>query len=376
MASTNPDKDDEEVDVAGVPILARAHFYNSKIYQNFVNYRVSRALQSASRASTDEARINVLKPWSETPGLPGGLAQAVKHGIGLFDPEVKLVERIAFMASEGLGKMAIDWDSLGAMGMAAMCFDDAPILSGASFDKFMEFAIAINEREELSGNVKNPVISAAVSLCAGLGSHTRILSHALHHRLNIELPANSEVPDANLIDSIPKNDLRAIALKVKDFFGKAPATPDWAKELSSAWKAESHRRQEEREAKAAAAEAEVATATAAEAETATVAEAATATAAEGAATGAEGAATEAPEAASGAPRGTPPAGAPAVVWVVGQIVKVKFGSGSNVKAKIAGVLASQCRVEFIEGGGAGHLQEGHQGQLDARAGGGNPPLGG
>ena len=114
--------------------------------------------------------------------------------------------------------------------------------------------------------------------------------------------------------------------------------------MLSAWKAESQRRQEEREAKAAAAEAEAA---------APEAGAATATAAEGAATGAEGAATEAPEAATGAPHGAPPAGAPAVVWVVGQIVKVKFGSGSNMmngkKAKITGVLASHCHVEFIEG---------------------------
>ena len=60
----------------------------------------------------------------------------------------------------------------------------------------------------------------------------------------------------------------------------------------------------------------------------------------------------------GAPAPEPPAveaatGADSVIFTIGQIVTVKFGTGNNPfnnkKAKVTGVLAHHCWLEFVEG---------------------------
>ena len=341
---------EDVVDTDGVSVLACAHFYNSKIYLSFVNHVASQAVKGAQEAATGAQRMEFLNPWVDAQGLDPGLATAIKDAVGLFDESKALPERIAFLGSNDLGKMAIHWDPNGVMGVAGLLFQEAPNLTGISFEMFKQAADAINEGETHE-HIKNPVIQSATSLCADIGGFDlpRIMHHALHLRLQIQLPEDFQVPDAVLIGDIPKDDLKRVASSLKTFFAKATSTPPWAKVVADTWSTEAQSRKDAAAAAAAAKAAEVAAAAA------PAVAAVPAIDVESVATGAV-TATGVGETAD-----APPEPAAEVVWVIGKLRTVKFGTGNNPynnkKARVTGVLQKHCHVMFMEGPGQGESKK-------------------
>jgi hypothetical protein len=337
LALTNPDADNEPVNVEGVSVLARAHFYNTKVYNSFICHRVQHSLKSARNAPDGQRRLDILSAWDGAQGLPTHLSNGIKQAMQMFDPKIKLSERIAFVLHGKLEKMAMDWDATGPMGTAALMCGEAPQMRNTTYEVFKEAAHAIYEADHLE-SMQNPLMSSAVALVGALAeNHDALVAHCVGVRLGLPVDAALQEPKPEYFENIPKSDLKGVAVKVKDFFHKAADPPAWVAQLAAAWQAEAHARQGAKQAKAIEAEAAAAAAT-------TEAPPAALAAAAGDAT--------APPAAAAAATGAEP-----VIWTIGQIVTVKFGSGNNPmngkNAKITGVLASHCWVEFLEGSAQG-----------------------
>ena len=163
-------------------------------------------------AATGAQRMDFLNPWTDCRDLDASLATTVKYAMGLFDEGKALPERIAFLGSNSLAKMAMHWDPKGVMGVAGLLFQEAPNLTGISHEVFLTAAGAINEAT-LHEHIKNLVVRSAISLCYELGglNFRRMLLHALRYRLHFMWPESWGVPDARLITSLSQADLETAA---------------------------------------------------------------------------------------------------------------------------------------------------------------------
>ena len=341
LACTNPDDDKQPVDVEGVSVLSRAHFYNSKVYNSFICHRVEHSFKSARNAANGQMRLDILGAWAGAQGLPTHLSDGIKQAMQMFDPKVKFSERIAFVLQENLEKMVMDWDATGPMGAAALMCGEAPNLRNITYAVFKEAAHALCEAELLE-KMQNPLMNNAVSLVGALAeNHASLVAHCVSARLGLAVDPTIEVPNPALFDAIAKSELKAVAAKVSGFFHKAVDAPEWVAQLAAAWQAEAQIRLEAKQAKTAESEAAAARAAATAA--------------------AQPPPAALPVAAGDAPAPPAATGAEPVIWTIGQTVTVKFGSGNNAmngqKAKITGVLQAHCWVEFLEGPSQGVMKK-------------------
>ena len=341
LANTKPDQA-VAVDVEGASVLSRAQFYNSAIYRSYVMHMVNGALKLAQQATNDNDRMAAVSPWAQAKGIPDALAKTIDQAMHMFSPDIELADRISFMVSEKLCKMARHWDATGPMGVAAQLHEDAPDLAKAKlpYGLFCKVAKAIRQAE-LAEQITNPLIMSAVILIGDLAEQERIVAHCLEVRLGVLAPESVDAPDAELIQSIATDDLGSVAQKVKSFFARVSDLPPWVTGLQEEAKKQKGIRDEAKAAKAAEAAATHAAAAAA----------ATAAAPEAPATEELAAATGAAAAAAAA----------ATVFTIGSEVIVSFGKGDNdlnqKKAKVTGVLTGHCWVELIEGPAKGKLKK-------------------
>ena len=334
LAKSDPSECHAPVVVDGTSMLCRAHFFNTPCYKSFIIHRVKNSLKAAQAAESDLSRVEMLSVWKDAQGLPKGMEDAVKNALQMFDATaVSLADRIAFMMKQGIGRMAIDWDPRGPIGLAGTLCTEAPNLCTPSLATFVTVCKAI-AHGDLFESVQNPIMSHAVALVVDLvDKYDGLVAHALHSRIGVALPSEAPpaIPDREMIENIPKNELKNVAARIKDFFKGFEGPPVWVALVAELWQADVQARSAARAAaKAAEAVVEIA---------------------DEAATGALGSGDGAPALElSVVPAAT---GAAIVIFTIGEIVTVKFGSGNNAfnnkKAKVTGVLSHHCWVEFLEG---------------------------
>ena len=132
LANTPQDSVDGP-DVTNVSTLVRTRFFNTTLYESFVQHRVGAALDAAQKSSnTNQQRLDLLRPWQNAAGLTTSTNDTIDTALQLWDNSTSLDKRIIYMRSDSNGlrsKMAMHWDPAGQLGASAKIFQDTPDLS-------------------------------------------------------------------------------------------------------------------------------------------------------------------------------------------------------------------------------------------------------
>ena len=98
-------------------------------YESYLSYKVTEAVAAAQGAKTNQERIIFLQPVRDVRGLPEDQTATVCAALALFNEDVELSRRVAFLQkNKEAQKMAIEWDATGPVGATALLLQETPDL--------------------------------------------------------------------------------------------------------------------------------------------------------------------------------------------------------------------------------------------------------
>ena len=98
-------------------------------YESYLAHKVTEAVAAAQGAKTNQERISFLQPVKDVRGLPAELAEKIYAAFALFDENVELSRRVAFLQkNKEAQKVAIEWDATGPVGATALLLQETPDL--------------------------------------------------------------------------------------------------------------------------------------------------------------------------------------------------------------------------------------------------------